>query len=64
MLGAFPLKLQYTRLSYTVISLHFDTIPIDVACTSFAQMVSDLKGCPKIGCLLYIIICVTLTLIS
>ena len=61
MLGAFPLKLHWSSnihgdFSYTVISLHFDTIPIDVACTSFAQMVSDLKGCPKIGCLLYIFV--------
>ena len=40
-----------TAIFYTVLGLHFDTTPIDVARTSFAKKVSELKGCPKIGLL-------------
>ena len=36
-------------LFYTVTGLHFDTTPIDVARTSFAQTVSEVKVCPNVA---------------
>ena len=43
-----PINTAIFFLFYTVIGLHFDTTSIDVARTSVAQNMSDLKGCPKI----------------